>query len=242
MTAVGARTRLLEQMVVLAIDQPDLVRHARSIGTKRHIIALAVHDALTLHLLLPHDVAEYAAFLLPEPLPRGAQFVQDPPRDEGSAGELRMRVRPLFAGKSPAVLAHGDVCDSHVALQVGDPRCVSGQHRLDLFIAHLGKFPVVLGGLHDDLVGTDRTHPVIDAVGLSSGLAFDAIQRIEVRDDADLPGPCGGNVSSAACSASWPGQSKHPSGAAEASSGWPTTTQLRVMGSLRSSILEDALS
>src|SRR2546425_3515847 len=189
MTAVGARTRLLEQMVVLAIDQPDLVRHARSIGTKRHIIALAVHDALTLPLFLPHDVAEYAAFLLPEPLPRGAQFVQDPPRDEGSAGELRMRVRPLFAGKSPAVLEHGDVLDSHVALQVGDPRCVSGQDRLDLFIAHLGKFPVVLGGLHDDLVGTDRTHPVIDAVGLSSGLAFDAIQRIEVREDADLPGP-----------------------------------------------------
>src|SRR5256884_9607776 len=58
LTAVGAWPGLLESVVVPPVQQPDLVWHARSIRAQRIIIALYVHDALSLFFFLPHHVAE----------------------------------------------------------------------------------------------------------------------------------------------------------------------------------------
>src|SRR5271167_5013617 len=46
----------------------------------------------------------------------------------------------------------------------------------------------MLASFDDDFVGTERTHFVVDAFGDAAGFVFDAVERVRMRDNADLPG------------------------------------------------------
>src|SRR5713226_7769402 len=99
-----------------------------------------------------------------------------------------MRMRPFFTSQWAVVLEHGDVFEARIALQVGDAQGIGSQHALDLLIAHRCELQVVLPSLHNDLVCAHRAHAVVDAIRLPPGLALNAVERIDVRKDAYLPG------------------------------------------------------
>src|SRR5712692_426455 len=99
-----------------------------------------------------------------------------------------MRMRPFFTRQWPLVLEHGDIFEPWIALQVGDAQGIGSQHALDLLIAHRCELQVVLPSLHNDLVCAHRAHAVVDSIRLTPGLALDAVERIDVRKDAHLPG------------------------------------------------------
>src|SRR5580693_5242497 len=99
-------------MVVLAVQQPHFVRHARSIRAKRIIIALHIDDALAVFLVLPHDVAKNTALALAKPLIGGVQFVLDATRDKDRCRYLGMRVRPLIACAAALILEYRDIFEA----------------------------------------------------------------------------------------------------------------------------------
>src|ERR1700732_4277567 len=107
-TTVGTWARLFKQIVVLAIEQPDLEWHSGGIGTQRDVIPLRVHDSFSLAHFLLHDVAKYTTLLLGIPLPRRAQFVKNSSWHEGGSGHLRMRVRSLLGGQGAIILEYGN--------------------------------------------------------------------------------------------------------------------------------------
>src|SRR5713226_2768441 len=50
----------------------------------------------------------------------------------------------------------------------------------------------MIGRFYDDFVGTQRPHPIVNSVGHPTGLAFNAIKRLKVRDHTDLRRPVRG--------------------------------------------------
>src|SRR5579863_6132264 len=174
-------------MIVFAMKQPHLVRHPRSIGTQRVVIALHINDALAVFFVLADHVAEDAALTLAKPFAGGAQFILDASRNENRRSDLRMRVRPLIARGRALVLENGDVFKARIFLQVGDAARPYGKHAFDFLVAELRHASVVMRGLDDDFVRAERTHFVVHAFGETARFTFDAIERIGVRNDADLP-------------------------------------------------------
>ena len=185
--AIRTRPRLLEQMIVPPVHQPDFVGHARRIGTQRVILALHIHDALSLLLFLANGVAENAALFVLKPFVRRAQFILDAPRHKNCRRHLRVRVRPFFPGHRALVLENADVFESRIFFQVRDARRPNPQHTLDLFVAELRHPLVVRRRLHHHFVSTDRAHLVVHAFRGATGLAFDVVQRLGMRDHANLP-------------------------------------------------------
>src|SRR4029077_6474576 len=80
MPHIRGRVGLFKEMTVLPPDQPYFKGHARSVRTKRDVIALGIDDAPALLFLLPENVAENTSFLVFEPGHRGAQLVKNAPR------------------------------------------------------------------------------------------------------------------------------------------------------------------
>ena len=144
LAAIGVRALALEQVIVLAVEDPDLERHARGVGAQGHVIALRIHDALGLALFLFHDVAENAAFLFRVPFARGAQFVQNSARHKRGRGDLRVRVRTFLSGQRPVILVDGNIFEAEVALQILDALPPGLHHQQDLVVAQVLEFAVVL--------------------------------------------------------------------------------------------------
>src|SRR4051794_26337931 len=84
----GLHSGTLEVRVVGAWGNPDLVGHARRVGTARHVFTANLNDALLLLLLLAQDVAEDATLLYAIVFARGAQLIQNSPRHEGCGDDL----------------------------------------------------------------------------------------------------------------------------------------------------------
>src|SRR5260370_10431442 len=103
-------------MIVPSVQQPEFIRHSRSIRAQRVVVALHVNDALPLLLFLTHGIAENAALLILEPFVRGTEFVFDSPRHKNRRRDLRMRMRPFFSRKAALVLKHADVLKPGVLL------------------------------------------------------------------------------------------------------------------------------
>ena len=61
------------------------------------------------------------------------------------------------------------------------------KHALDLFVAELRHALVVLRRFDDDFVRAEGAHLVVHAFGQPAGFTFDAIQRIGMRQHANLP-------------------------------------------------------
>ena len=106
MAAIFSRQRRFELMIVRARQNPDFVRHARSVRAKGVVIADAIHHALGLAHFLAQDVAKNAALAFAKPFARRTQLVQNAPRHKSGGRDLRMRVRPFFAGLRAVVLEH----------------------------------------------------------------------------------------------------------------------------------------
>src|SRR5262249_29721669 len=189
LAAVGAGFRLLEEMIVAAVQQPDFVGNAGSGGAKSGVVALNVHGAFAFLFFLANDVAKNAALFFLEPLASGAQLILDAARNEDGAGDFRMRVRPLFAGQFTLVFEDADVLEANVLLEVGHARHPDGEDAVDVSVAELGKALVVVGCFDDSLVGPGGAHAVVHAVGLAAGFALDAVERFGMRHNADLPRP-----------------------------------------------------
>src|ERR1700681_4915471 len=71
--------RHFKEMVMRPRKHPSLKRDSRSVGAESDVVALGIDHALTLALLLTHDIAEDATLLLGNPGAGGAQFVKNPP-------------------------------------------------------------------------------------------------------------------------------------------------------------------
>ena len=86
-------------MIMAAVEQPDFVRHARSVGAQRIVIALHVHDALSQLFFLAHHIAENAALFVFEPFVRGTQLVFNAAGNKYGGRNLGVGVGPLFSGE-----------------------------------------------------------------------------------------------------------------------------------------------
>ena len=237
MPPVCAGARPLEHVIVPAIEDPDFIRNARGVRAKRDIIALRVHDAFFLALFLFHDVAKNAALFFLVPFARGAQLVEKPSGHEGGGGNLRMSVRAFLAGEGTVILVDGDILEAAVALQILDAMPPGLQDQQNLIVGQILELAVVFGGLDDDFVRAHRLHLVVAPVGAALGIALDAVQRIRVRQHRNLRRAlAAGDEEAHSWSSIFSGQNGHPPVVSQVSSRWPTTTQLRVMGSLRSSM------
>src|ERR1700733_12161673 len=174
-------------MVVLAVQQPHFVRHARSIRAKRIIIALHIDDALAVFLVLPHDVAKNTALALAKPLVGRVQFVLDAARHKDRRCDLRMRVRPFIARAAALILEYGDVFEARVFFEVRDTRGPNIEYAFDFFVAELRHALVVMRRFDDDFVRAECAHLVVHAVCQAARFVFNAIERIGMRNDAYLP-------------------------------------------------------
>src|SRR5215469_15785789 len=67
MAPVGARTRLLEKVIVTPVYQPNLVGHPRGIWAQCVVVTLYINDALSLTLFLAHHVAKNTALFVVKP-------------------------------------------------------------------------------------------------------------------------------------------------------------------------------
>src|SRR4029077_11883784 len=105
-------------MIVAAGDQPDFVRHPRSVWAKRVVISLDIHDALAIALFLANRVAKNAAFLLSKPFVGGRQFVFQAPRHKHGRGNLARLLTPSHAGLRALVLENADVFEARILFKV----------------------------------------------------------------------------------------------------------------------------
>src|SRR5579871_5525539 len=90
--------RTLKGCLVIARNNPGLIRNARRVRAEREIVSANFNHALSLALLLMDDVAEDATLFPEEILSPGAQFVQDSSRNKHRGRNLRRRMRELLAG------------------------------------------------------------------------------------------------------------------------------------------------
>ena len=199
MAAIGIRMRLLEQVIVAAVQQPDFIRHSRGIGAQRVVFALNIHDARAFFFFLADHIAKNAAFAFFVPFARSFQFIFNAARHKNGGGHLRMRVRPLFASFGALIFENADIFKAHIFFQIGDSRGPDGQDALDFFVTGLRKATVMLGQLHDYFVRAGGAHLVVHPFGEPAGLAVDAIERIGMWQDANLRQPFG-----------WRGQNRLP--------------------------------
>jgi hypothetical protein len=175
MLSICARTRLFERIIVPATENPDLIGHARGIGTKRHIVALGIHDPFFLAFFLFYDVAKNAAFLFPEPFAGGPQFVENPSGHKSCRTNLRVRVGALLPGERPIILVDGDIFEPEVALQIFDALSPGLHDQHDLIVGQILKLAIVFRRLDDDFIRAHRLHLVVDPVGPTIRVAFHAI-------------------------------------------------------------------
>ncbi len=154
------------------------------------------------------------------------------------ARHLRMGVRPFLSRLRALVLEHGHVLEARIALQIRDAQGIGLQHALDLFIRKLRERREWSGVSTMISCAPIGGHAVVDSFGAAPGFAFDAVERAEMRDTrAPARARAEGN-SRRGLRARSGFQGKADTGPAESfpAPDGPTTTQLRVMGSLRSSI------
>ena len=136
----------------------------------------------------PYD----AAFALFVPLVRSVQLVLDTTGNEDGAGDLGVRVGPFFAGFGTLIFEDADIFEADVFFEVGDARAPDLENALNFFVGKLGEAAVVLGSLDDNFVGAGGSHFVVHAFGEAARLAFDAVERIGMGQDANLRRAIGG--------------------------------------------------
>src|SRR5690348_7165270 len=125
-------------MIVATVEQPNLVRDARGIRAERIVVALHVHNAFSLLFFLTDHVAENTALFVFKPFVRGTQFVFDTAWYEDCRGDLRMRMRPLFARERALILEHANVFETRIFLEIGNTRGPYPKHAFDFFVGELG--------------------------------------------------------------------------------------------------------
>ena len=176
-------------MIVRASHDPRLIGHARSEGAVGDVIALAIHHALSGLFLLPEDIAEDAALVLLVPFPRGAQLVENPPRHERGGEQLRMRMLVLLSRRGAVIAKCADVLKAPVAFQIRDAQGNGFQHARDFIVGHMRQRPSVVRAFDDDFMRAHRMHAVVNACGGALRMALDAIERLRVRNHANLRRP-----------------------------------------------------
>src|SRR5215470_13790488 len=108
-------------MVVAAVEQPDFVRNARSVGAKRVVIALYIDASLPFLLLLVNNIAKYTTLFFLKPFTGGAQLVLNAARHKNRAGDFSVGVRPFFASEFALILKNAEELETNVLLEVSDP-------------------------------------------------------------------------------------------------------------------------
>jgi hypothetical protein len=181
MPPVCARPRLLEHVIVLAMEHPDFIWDTGRIGTERDVFALRVHDPFSLALFLFQDVAKNASFFFSIPFPGSAQFIKNSARHECGGGDLGVGVRAFLARKWAVILIGRDIFEAAVTLQILDALPPGFQNQKNLVVAQILKLAIVFGCLHDDFVGAHRLHLIVDSVGPALGITFHAKERVRVR-------------------------------------------------------------
>ncbi len=95
-------------------------------------------------------------------------------------------MRPLFASQRSAILENGDVLEAGVFLEIENALRISLEDALDLLVFHAAEPGVVVRRFDDDLMRADGSHAIVNAFRSAPSVTFDAIERIEVRNDAHL--------------------------------------------------------
>jgi len=81
----------------------------------------------------------------------------------------------------------GYIPESEVLLQVSDSRYVGAQGLDNLLIAEICELQPMIGMFDHHLMSTQVAHLVIKALRLSRRFSFNSVNRIPVRNDANLP-------------------------------------------------------
>src|SRR5258706_16403724 len=83
----------------------------------------------------------------------------------------------LLSRAGALILKNTYVFETAVSLEVLNPLCDQSQKLLDLAVAGHPQMLVMAGGFEQQLVRTDRSHPGIQAVTSTGGLAFNPKKR-----------------------------------------------------------------
>src|ERR1019366_8953567 len=120
------------------------------------------------------------------PLP-SAQLVGEPSRYEGCGGNLGVRMLQILTRLGTYVLEEGDAAESQILLQIGDPHGVGPESLGSLIIDELRQRQAMVGIFDNHLVRTNVAHLVVDALRPASGVSFNLVDGMAVRDHSHLP-------------------------------------------------------
>jgi hypothetical protein len=103
-----------------------------------------------------------------------------------------MGVFPFRAGHRALILEYGHIFETAILLQIRDALRVNREYSFNFLVTHLRKALTVHRSFHQNFVGANQTHAVVNTFRFTPQFCLNPIQRIEVRHHAHLPRPVTG--------------------------------------------------
>jgi hypothetical protein len=93
----------------------------------------------------------------------------------------------LLPRQGSLVTEDGNITETAVFLKVCNPGDVSSQDLSNVFVTQMRKRGIVIRRFHNDLVGAQAAHLVVDTFRPALFIPFNSIKGAQVRRYADLP-------------------------------------------------------